>query len=102
MSNHCNSCKQTNWASPAQPVVCPAQYRVHDTFVPRIQPVIQPIVNVNREHLVNVPQYYYTETNETVVMPEASQAYPAQGGFGNMGGFGNRGGFGQQSFPRLR
>ena len=96
--NNCHSCKQSKWASPAQPIVCPPQYRVHDTFVPRIQPVIQPIVNVNREHMVNVPQYYFTETNETVAA-ESTRACP---GSGNDFGFGGGGGYPMQSFPRLR
>ncbi|MEK3977170.1 MULTISPECIES: hypothetical protein [unclassified Psychrobacillus] len=96
MNNHhmCHSCGQTKgWGQScgcrrqlpaAEPIVCPPQYRVSDSFVPRMQPVIQPIVNVNREHIVNVPQYFVTESNETVVVPGVQQAYPvnnpSQGG----------------------
>lgn len=81
MNRHCHSCRpqqpcnscqqgqQTQWFQPpAQPIVCPPQYRVRDSFVPRMQPVIHPIVNVNREHVVNVPQHFFTQTNENVVV----------------------------------
>lgn len=69
----CHSCQQTQWLPPAQPIVCPPQYRCHDSFVPRMQPVIHPIVNVNREHVVNVPQHFFTQTNENVIMNQGSQ-----------------------------
>lgn len=93
MSNHhmCHSCgKNMSWGQQcgcnrqlpaAEPIICPPQYRVSDSFIPRVQPVIQPIVNVNREHIVNVPQYYVTESNETVVVPEAQNAYPVNNQF---------------------
>ncbi|WP_192797404.1 hypothetical protein [Psychrobacillus glaciei] len=88
----CNSCQppmQSPWFQPpAQPVVCPPQYRMHDSFMPRMQPVIHPIVNVNREHIVNVPQHFYTETNQNVVVNPQQQAFPMQ-----QGGF-------QQPFPQ--
>lgn len=75
----CNSCQQTQWHQPAaQPVVCPPQYRVRDSFSPRMQPVIHPIVNVNREHIVNVPQHFYTVTNENVMASGSQQAFPMQ------------------------
>lgn len=81
----CNSCQkpqQTPWHQPpAQPIVCPPQYRVHDSFVPRMQPVIHPIVNVNREHIVNVPQHFYTQTTRNVVVPDIQQAYPMNNQF---------------------
>ncbi|WP_216598640.1 hypothetical protein [Psychrobacillus sp. FJAT-21963] len=82
----CHSCHQPQvspWQQPpAQPIVCPPQYRVRDSFIPRMQPVIHPIVNVNREHIVNVPQHYFTETNRNVVVNPPLQAYPyPQGGF---------------------
>lgn len=41
------------------PVVCPPQYCVHDCYVPRIVPVIHPVVHVNRTVAVNVPQHFY-------------------------------------------
>lgn len=82
-SHSCHSCQQMPWVQPAaQPVVCPPQYRVHDSFLPRMQPVIHPIVNVNREHIVNVPQHFVTETNRNVIVNPPQQAFPVQqGGF---------------------
>lgn len=65
----------------AQPIVCPPQFRVHDSFIPRMQPVIHPIVNVNREHIVNVPRHFFTETNRNVVVNPPQQAFPMQPGF---------------------
>lgn len=86
----CN-CQQTQWQQPAaQPVVCPPQYRVRDSFLPRMQPVIHPIVNVNREHIVNVPQHFWTETNRTVAVNPAQQAFPFQ-----------QGGMPQQQFQQM-
>lgn len=96
----CNSCHQTQWHQPAaQPVVCPPQYRVRDSFSPRMQPVIHPIVNVNREHIVNVPQHFYTVTNQNVMAPGSQQAFPMQGQFPQQS-FGQPFGqqFGQQQF----
>ncbi|TQR18983.1 hypothetical protein [Psychrobacillus vulpis] len=91
---HCNSCQQVPWQQPAaQPVVCPPQYRVRDSFLPRMQPVIHPIVNVNREHTVNVPQHFYTVTNRNVVVNPPQQAYPFMNQY-------PQGGFPQQGFPQ--
>lgn len=103
----CNSCQQTQWHQPAaQPVVCPPQYRVRDSFLPRMQPVIHPIVNVNREHIVNVPQHFYTVTNQNVMAPGSQQAFPMQQGQFQPQPYGQQFGqqpFGQQqqSFPGL-
>lgn len=64
--------------SAAQPVICPTQYRYHDTFTPQELPVVHPFVNVNRQHTVQVPRHYYTEVNET--MPgQTVQAMPGYG-----------------------
>lgn len=85
-------CQQVPWQHPAaQPIVCPPQYRVRDSFLPRVQPVIHPFVNVNREHIVNVPQHFYTQTNETVRVPGSQQAFPMNNPW-QQGGF-------QQPFP---
>lgn len=69
-----------------QPVVCPPDYRFHDEFMPREVPVIHPIVNVNRQHYVDVPRHYFTETTENVM---GAPVFPC-GGCGNRGrrGFG--------------
>ncbi|GGA44772.1 hypothetical protein [Psychrobacillus lasiicapitis] len=81
--NQCGCGQVSPWQQPAaQPIVCPPQYRVRDSFLPRMQPVIHPIVNVNREHIVNVPQHFWTETNRNVVVNPPQQAFPMQqGGF---------------------
>ncbi|CAM3240010.1 hypothetical protein FITA111629_11935 [Filibacter tadaridae] len=87
---HGNMMHGGNWNNGmVQPVVCPTQYRCHDQFMPREVPYIHPIVNVNRQHIVEVPQHYYTETTQNV-MGETLQARP---GFGpQSGGYGPRGG----------
>lgn len=59
-------------------VVCPTQYRCHNSFIPREVPYIHPIVNVNMQHYVDVPRHYYTETTQNVM----GQTLPAQPGFG--------------------
>ncbi len=77
--------------SMAQPVVCPTQYRCHDQFIPREVPFIHPIVNVNRQNIVEIPRHYYTETTRNV-MGETVQARPGYGP--------QTGGFGPQFGPR--
>lgn len=49
------------------PIVCPPEYCMRDEFIPREVPVIHPIVNVNRQHIVDFPRHYYTETTEDVM-----------------------------------
>ena len=80
MMHPCNC--RVNMMQPAQAVVCPTQYRCHDQFIPREVPFIHPIVNVNRQHIVEVPRHFYTETTRNV-MGETLQAQPGFGpGFG--------------------
>ena len=67
-----------------------------------MQPVIHPIVNVNREHIVNVPQHYYTVTNQNVMAPGSQQAFPMQQGM-QQGQFPQQGmqqGMQQGQFPQ--
>lgn len=73
-----------------QPIVCPTQYRFRDQFIPQVVPVIHPIVNVNREHIVPVPRHFYTETTENVMGAPVMPGFgPGAGGFGpGIGGFG--------------
>ncbi|WP_017381124.1 hypothetical protein [Paenisporosarcina antarctica] len=52
-----------------QPIVCPPLCRFRDTFIEREVPHIQPLINVTRQHIVDVPKTYYREINETVVVP---------------------------------
>lgn len=72
-----------NCGMQVQPVVCPPQYRFHDEYTEREVPFIHPIVNVNRQHVVDVPKHYYTETTEDVMGMNMFPG-PMQGpGFGN-------------------
>lgn len=77
--------------SQVQPIVCPPEYCFRDEFIPREVPVIHPFVNVNRQHYVDVPRHFYTETTENIM----GAPIIAQGGFGP--GFG--GGFGPRFGP---
>lgn len=66
------------------PIVCPPQYRCHDTFIPREVPFIHPIVNVNRQHYADFPRHYFTESNVTIPAPPV-QSRPGFG-FPQFGG----------------
>ena len=52
-------------------VVCPPQYIVRDFVTPRVIPVIHPVVTVNRQNVVNVPQHFIqpSSVNVTVAQP---------------------------------
>jgi len=52
-----------------QPIVCPPLCRFTDSYIEREIPHIQPLINVNRQHIVDVPKTYYKEINQTVVVP---------------------------------
>ncbi|MET3574299.1 hypothetical protein ACFFIY_12500 [Bhargavaea ullalensis] len=75
------------------PIVCPPTYRFHDSFTECEVPFVHPIVNVNRQNIVNVPRHYFTETSTTV----PGRNIYANPGFGRPGfggpGFGGPGGF---------
>lgn len=51
-----------------QPIICPPRCCVHDCFTPRIVPYIHPIVHVNRQNIVNVPQHFYQPIFRNVVV----------------------------------
>ncbi|GKV66368.1 MULTISPECIES: hypothetical protein [Sporosarcina] len=78
---------------PMQPIVCPTQYRYNDCFTQQEFPVIHPIVNVNRHHVVGVPQHYYTESTQDVMgntlMPGMGPASQGPGGMGGGCGHGH-------------
>lgn len=82
------------------PIVCPAQYVVRDYYTPQYVPVIHPVVTVNRQNVVNVPQHYVQPVTTNVVVP--AQGLGVQGGAGNQlfsQGFGGQGfGAGNQLF----
>ena len=56
-----------------QPIVCPPLCRYTDSCVKREVPYIQPLINVNRVHIVDVPRTYYREINQNVVVSPTSQ-----------------------------
>jgi len=65
-----------------RPICCPPAYRVQDHYAQRIVPVIHPIVTINRQNIIDVPQHYYQETTQNVVVNQGFQAqglagYPA-------------------------
>ncbi len=62
-----------------RPIVCPAQYVVRDYYTPQVVPVIQPVVTVNRQNIVNVPQYYVQQLTTDVVVPPQT-GFPAMTG----------------------
>jgi spore coat protein D len=61
---------------PARPIVYPPQYVVRDYYTPRTVPVIQPVVTVNRQNVVDVPQYYVQPLETNVVVNQGFQGYP--------------------------
>ncbi|OMP66356.1 hypothetical protein BTO28_12915 [Domibacillus epiphyticus] len=53
---------------PIRPVVCPPRCVVRDYYTPRVVPYIHPIVNVNRQHIVNVPRHIYRPITRNVIV----------------------------------
>ena len=70
-----------------KPICCPPEYCVRDYYTQRIVPVIHPIVNINRQNIVDVPQHYYQTMTRNVVVDQGLQAN--QGNFG-YAGYSNR------------
>lgn len=62
------------------PICCPPIYCVRDFCTPCIRPVIQPVVNVNRQHIVNVPQVIYQPVSRNVVVPSNNFVTPGTPG----------------------
>ncbi|MGI5902457.1 MAG: spore coat protein D [Desulfitobacteriia bacterium] len=52
------------------PFVFPPQYVVRDYYTPRVVPVIQPVVTVNRQNIVDIPQLYIQPLSTNVVAPQ--------------------------------
>ncbi len=42
-----------------RPIVCPPKYMVRNRFIRRPQPIIHPVVHVNRLNVVDVPKHIY-------------------------------------------
>ncbi|MEA4901831.1 spore coat protein D [Desulfitobacterium sp.] len=78
-----------------RPICCPPQYCVQDFFTQRAVPVIHPIVTINRQNIVDVPQHFIQQTTRNVTVNQGFQAQNFQGqglfGQGLFGqGFSNR------------
>ena len=78
-----------------KPICCPPVYCVQDHYAQRMVPVIHPIVTINRQNIIDVPQHYYQETTQNVVVNQGFQAqglpgYPANQGIANRSLFLNR------------
>lgn len=67
-----------------RPIVLPPRCCYHNSYVARRVPYIQPIVNVNRVNVVNVPELQYRQINRTVIV---DRGLPAQGFVGAPGAF---------------
>lgn len=70
------------------PICCRPEYCVRDYYTQRIVPVIHPIVNINRQNIVNVPQHYYQTITRNVVVDQGFQGqgfpgYQASPGYTN-------------------
>ncbi|MHB8124268.1 MAG: spore coat protein D [Desulfitobacteriaceae bacterium] len=65
------------------PVCCPPQYCVRDYYTQRIVPVIHPIVNINRQNIIDVPQHYYQPITRNVVVDRGFQSNFGYAGYAN-------------------
>ena len=71
-----------------KPICCPPEYCVRDYYTQRAVPVIHPIVTINRQNIIDVPQHYYQHVTRNVVV---NPGYPGQGFPGYQGqGYTNR------------
>jgi spore coat protein D len=54
---------------------------VRDSYAQRFVPVIHPIVVINRQNIIDVPQHYVQQTTRNVVVNQGFQAQgvPTQG-----------------------
>lgn len=74
-----------------RPICCPPQYCVRDFYTQRLVPVIHPIVTINRQNIIDVPQHFIQPTTRNVVVDQGFQGFQGvQGNFGGYGGFYNR------------
>jgi len=62
-----------------QPIVAPPLCRYTDSYTEREIPVIQPLININRQHIVDVPKTYYEQINENVVVSPYQNSNPCGG-----------------------
>lgn len=68
-----------------KPICCPPQYCVQDFYTQRFVPVIHPIVRINRQNIIDVPQHIYQQTERTVVVNQGFQAQGSGPGPGFLG-----------------
>lgn len=66
---------------PVNPIICPTQYVVRDSYAQRAVPVIQPVVTINRQNVVDVPQYFIQPSSTNVVVNQGFQGFQGQPGF---------------------
>jgi hypothetical protein len=67
--------------NPVTPIVCPTQYVVRDFYTTRAVPVVQPVVTVNRQNVVDVPQYFVQPMTTNVVVDRGFQGFQGSQGF---------------------
>lgn len=62
-----------------KPICCPPQYCVRDYYSYRAVPVIHPIVTINRQNIVAVPQHLYQPITRNVVVEQGFAGAGAAG-----------------------
>jgi len=55
-----------------QPVILPPLCRYTDSYTKREVPFIQPLININRQHTIDVPKTYYETINQNVAVSPAN------------------------------
>lgn len=55
-----------------QPVILPPLCRYTDSYTKREVPFIQPLININRQHTIDVPKTYYETINQNVAVSPAT------------------------------
>lgn len=72
----------SGYGSGCRPICCPPKYCVRDFYAQRTIPVIQPVVTINRQNIVDVPQYFVQPISRNVVVNQGfqNQGMAAQGG----------------------
>jgi spore coat protein D len=50
------------------PIICPPQCCERNCFIPRVVPVIHPVVFTNRIIIVNVPRHFFCPTTNNVIV----------------------------------
>lgn len=53
-----------------QPVIYPPQYCMHDYYTTRVVQHIHPVIHVNRQNIINVPQHIYQPITRNMVVDQ--------------------------------